>query len=119
MKFEQNNPLIDYRPNLILSAAIEIDRLNRIARKSSSLWKALPTREGDDGLVELVNELAYNAIESLVPNVFSERVQQELEKMPIEMHEIIETLSRPIGSALQVLQCQQAQTFLAHVGVEK
>ncbi|MEE4148902.1 hypothetical protein [Pseudomonas viridiflava] len=106
MKFEQNTPLIGYRSNLILSAAIEIDRLNRIARKSTSLWKALPMREGNDGLVELVNELAYNAIDSLVPDVFADTVQQELEKMPIEMHEIFETLNKPIGSALQVLQGQ-------------
>jgi hypothetical protein len=109
MKFSQSSPLTGHRPNLILSAIIEIDRLNRLACKSASLSKVLPPLRTDGSLAELVNELAYSSIEKLVPGVIVETAQLELEEMPIEMHEIIEVLSKPIGSALELFQVFQGQ----------
>lgn len=107
MKLSQSSPLTGHRPNLILSAVIEIDRLNRLACKSASLSKVLQQLRTDGSLVELVNELAYSSIEKLVPGVIVETAQAELEEMPIEMHEIIEVLSKPIGSALELFQVFQ------------
>lgn len=102
MKFSQSSPLTGHRPNLILSAVIEIDRLNRLACKSASLSKILLPLSTGGSLVEVVNELAYSSIERLVPGVIVETIQVELEETPIEMHEIIEVLSKPIGSALEL-----------------
>jgi hypothetical protein len=104
MKFEQNNPLVDYRENLILAAAIEIDRLQTLRSSSSSLSEVLAPLGDQEALIRLLNEFAYHAINQLVPDVIAKVVEQELIEMPITLAELEAVLARPISSALKVLQ---------------
>lgn len=108
MKFLQNNPLTGYRGNLILSALVEVDHLKRLSSASMSLSSALAPFKEPEGFLDLVNQLAYKAIDHVVPEFFAESVQEELIDMPISSDELGAVLKRPIGSALQMLQSQQA-----------
>ena len=108
MNFFQNNPFTGYRDNLILTALVEVDQLNRLSSSSMSLSKALSPFKEPEGFVDLVNQFAYHAISRLVPEVFAESVEEELQDMPISTKEIEETLKRPIGTALQILVRQHA-----------
>lgn len=108
MRFQQNNPQHDYRENLILSAALEIDCLQRLSSASVRLARALSPFSNHDGLLGLLNDLAYNAIDRLVPEIIAESVQQELQDDPINMSELIEVLAKPLGTGLQILKCEQA-----------
>jgi hypothetical protein len=58
MQFAQNNPLSDYRQNLILTAAFEIDTLQRLVSPSAELTKALASLRDKDTFVRVLNEFA-------------------------------------------------------------
>lgn len=107
MKFHQNTPFSGYRENLILTALVDIDHLKRISLASRSLSRALSLFEEPEDFLNLVNQLAYNAIGRVVPEFVAESVQEELEDMPISTEELDAILKRPIGSALQMLYSQQ------------
>lgn len=102
MKFHQNTPFMGYRGNLILAALIEIDQLERLSAASMSLSQALAPFKVPERLLDLVNQLAYNAINYLVPELAAELVREELIEMPIDTWELDAVLTKPIGSALQV-----------------
>lgn len=106
MKFHQNTPFSGYRDNLILSALVEVDHLKRLSSASLSLSKAISPFKEPEGFIDLVNQLAYNAIGHVVPEFFAESVQEELEDMPISTDELDAVLRRPIGSILQMLLSQ-------------
>lgn len=106
MKFHQNTPFSGYRDNLILSALVEVDQLKRLSSASRSLSRALSSFKDPKGFLDLVNELAYRAIGSIVPEVFAESVEEELQEIPISAGEIDEILKRPLGSVLQMLVSQ-------------
>ena len=108
MRFQQNNTLHDYRDNLILSAALEIDYLQRLSLASVRLASALSPFIEHDAFLGLLNDLAYKAIDRLVPEMIAESVQQELVAEPINMSELIAVLAKPIGAGLQVLNREQA-----------
>lgn len=108
MRFLQNTPLMGYRNNLILAALIEIDQLERLRASSSSLSNALDSFREPEVFLDLVNQLAYNAIDRLVPEMIGQLVQEELEEMPIDAGELDAVLHRPLGSALQMLYRKQA-----------
>lgn len=103
MRFHQNSPFMDYRDNLILAALVEIDHLERLRASSFSLSSALDSLRKPEVLLDVVNELAYNAIDRLVPEMIAKMVQEELEEMPIDAKELDAVLQKPIGSALQML----------------
>lgn len=102
MRFHQNSPFMDYRDNLILAALVEIDHLERLRASSFSLSNALDSFREPEVLLDLVNQLAYNAIDRLVPEMIAKMVQEELEEMPIDTGELDAVLKKPIGSALQM-----------------
>ncbi|GGK47931.1 hypothetical protein SAMN04490189_0061 [Pseudomonas koreensis] len=108
MKFLQNNPFLGYRDNLILTALVEIDQLRRLSSASMSLSRSLSSFKEPEAFLDLVNQLAYHAIGHVVPEVFAESVEEELQDIPISTDEIDEVLKRPIGSVLQMLLSQQA-----------
>lgn len=110
MKFKQNNPLVDYRHNLILIALVEIDHLKRLSGASMSLSRALEPFREPKGFIDLVNQLAYNAIDKIVPEVIAESVQEELQDIPICADEVNGVLNRPIGAVLQMLQNPQPES---------
>lgn len=103
MKFLQNNPLVDFRNNLILSALVEIDHLERLSRASMSLSRALEPFREPEALLELVNQFAYKAIDHVVPDFIADSVREEFEDMPIDAEEVEAVLNKPIGSALHML----------------
>lgn len=107
MKFKQNNPLVDYRHNLVLFALVEIDHLKRLSGASMNLSKAMEPFREPEGFIDLVNQLAYSAIDKLVPEVIAESVQEELQDIPICADEVNEVLNRPLSSVLQMLQRPQ------------
>jgi hypothetical protein len=109
MSFPQNNPLVDYRGNLILAAALELDSLKRLSMASPWLDAALAPLKGQNIFLGLLNEFAYNAIKEVVPGVIAKSVQQELMDAPIDLPEFKAVLAREIGAKLQVLQREQAQ----------
>ncbi|WP_192564500.1 hypothetical protein [Pseudomonas gozinkensis] len=102
MNFHQNTPFIGYRDNLILAALIKIDQLERLSAGSMSLSQALAPFKAPEGLLDLVNQLAYNAINHLVPELTAELVREELIETPIDTWELDAVLMKPIGSALQM-----------------
>jgi hypothetical protein len=108
MRFQQNNPLHDYRDNLILSAALEIDYLQHLSLASVRLACALGPFFEHDAFLELLNDFAYKAIDRLVPEMIAESVRQELVTEPINMSELIVVLAKPIGAGLQILNREQA-----------
>jgi hypothetical protein len=108
MKFLQNNPFSGYRENLILTALVEVNQLNRLSSASMCLSRALSPFKETEGFLDLVNQFAYHAIGHIVPEVFAESVEEELQDIPISADEIDEILKRPIGSALQMLVSQHA-----------
>lgn len=100
MKLPQNNPLTDYRDNLILCAILQVDTIQHLGKASPWLSDALLPIENAESLVSLINDLAYNAIAQTVPSVVVEVVQDELREMPISINEIQDVLARPVSQAV-------------------
>jgi phosphoribosylanthranilate isomerase len=100
MKFTQNNPLVDYRENLILAAALQFSNLQSMGSSSPALAALIaPLCEGEE-LVRLINDFAYNSIERIVPDIIVESVQHHMTEAPIDLMELREVLTRPINDAL-------------------
>lgn len=108
MNFYQSTPLSGYRGNLILSALIKLDQLTGLSNASSKISNALSLVMEPEEILDLVNQLAYSSVDQVVPELMCESVQDELMDMPISSEELHEILRRPIGSALQMFQGQQA-----------
>lgn len=100
MKLPQNNPLTDYRDNLILCAILQVDAIQHLGKASSWLSDALLPIKDAESLVGLINDLAYNAIAQTVPPVIVEVVQDELKGSPISINEIRDVLARPVSQAV-------------------
>lgn len=108
MKFQQNNPLVGYRKNLVLAAAIDLDCLRRLNASSSTLAKVFSAIETQPRLMELVNELAYSAVDRVVPDLVADLARDDIAEIPITEKELNDVLSLPIGSVLQVFQCEES-----------
>ena len=106
MRFSQNNPLADYRSNLILTAALEVDSLQRLGLSSVEVTDALAPLRDEDTLLRVLNEFAYRAIDRLVPEFIAECAQQQLIDLPISLNELRAVLNRPISASLQILDSE-------------
>lgn len=104
MRFAQNNPLIDYRKNLILTAALEVESLHRLASSSAELTVALASLRDQETLLRVLNQFAYKAIDQLVPEFIAEHAQQHLVELPISLNELKAVLNRPISDGLQIFE---------------
>jgi hypothetical protein len=101
MRFNQNNPLVRARSNLILEAALQVDHLIRL--RASSPWLiANMSVLNQDAKLALLNELAYHSIGRLVPDMIADSVREDLMLVPISPAELTAVLARPIGHSLQV-----------------
>lgn len=100
MQLPQNNPLTDYRDNLILCAILQVDTIQNLGKASPWLSDALLPIQNAESLVRLINDLAYDSIAQTVPPMIVEVVQEELRESPIGISEILDVLARPVSQAV-------------------
>ncbi|MFV0927229.1 hypothetical protein [Pseudomonas palmensis] len=96
------------RDNVILAAVLQLNHLRRIVSPLTRLAGALGLYEDNEGTLELINNLAYKAIDHSVHERHAEFLRENLQEEPIDLTELIAVLSRPIGEVLQVLKREQA-----------
>lgn len=107
MQFPYSSTTRNARDNLILAAALELNHLYQLSSASPQLSRGLSLFKGDDGILELLNQIAYRAISKETPDHHAEWLRDELEQEPIDLHELNAVLSRPIGDGLEVFQRKQ------------
>ncbi|MCT9823224.1 hypothetical protein LUW10_27365 [Pseudomonas veronii] len=101
MRFQQSNPLMGVRSNLILEAALEVDYLIRLRASSPWLIENMPALNQEMKL-GLLNELAYHAIGRLVPDLIADSLREDLMLVPISPAELTAVLARPLSDGLQI-----------------
>jgi hypothetical protein len=108
MNFKQASVMVDYRDNLILAAALELDSLYKLCFKSTEVYQALPLLRDENALLRVLNEYAYRAIDRIVPNLIAVLVKEEMQESPIDLEELNRVLARPIGDALKAFKREKA-----------
>ena len=98
MKLKQN-PMNDYRQNLILYAIVQFDKLLTFCHCSPDVAETIKPLCEASRFVGVINNFAYSHIPRIVPPVLVECWQEELVESPITSEEIILVLQRPIGEA--------------------
>lgn len=97
MKFEDNETLTDFRANLALKAIILAEGLLHLRRQSMVLSGLLKPLDSAENFIGLVNDLAYQSIDTVVPHQHIEQVLRDLEEWPISQQDIVSILARPLA----------------------